>query len=105
MSMRRWLVLIGFLAALATPVSRAAGAQAAHDSQAAHAPPASAGRAAPAAQRSSGQSTDAGAPIPVPASDTPPAGRRLSANRVLAIAAGLPKMKALRAKYRGSYGG
>jgi multisubunit Na+/H+ antiporter MnhF subunit len=39
------------------------------------------------------------------ASDTPPAGRRLSANAVLAIAAKLPKMRAERAKYRGSYGG
>ena len=38
------------------------------------------------------------APIPVPPSDTPPAGRRLSANQVLAIAARLPKMKAVRAE-------
>jgi hypothetical protein len=45
------------------------------------------------------------APIPVAASDTPPAGRRLSADQVLAIAARLPKMRAVRAKYRGSYGG
>jgi hypothetical protein len=64
------------------------------------------GRSArPAVQASSGQSTSAGSPIPVPASSVPPAGRRLSANRVLAIAAALPKMKAVRAKYRGSYGG
>jgi hypothetical protein len=41
----------------------------------------------------------------VPPSDTPPAGRRLSANQVLAIAERLPKMKAVRAKYPGSYGG
>jgi len=68
-------------------------------------PSAAAGSAAPAAQSSSGQSTNAGAPIPVPASDTPPAGRRLSANHVLALAGALPKMKAVRAKYRGSYGG
>jgi hypothetical protein len=54
---------------------------------------------------SSTKSTDPNAPIPVPASDTPPAGRRLSANQVLAIAARLPKMKAVRAKYSGSYGG
>jgi hypothetical protein len=45
------------------------------------------------------------APIPVPASSIPPAGRRLSANRVLEIAAALPKMRAVRAEYRGSYGG
>ena len=57
------------------------------------------------ARASSGQSTSAGAPIPVPASNVPPAGRRLSANQVLAIADTLPKMRAVRAKYRGSYGG
>jgi hypothetical protein len=41
----------------------------------------------------------------VPASDTPPAGRRLSANQVLAITERLAKMKSVRAKYPGSYGG
>ena len=45
------------------------------------------------------------APIPVIASNVPPAGRRLSANRVLAIAEALPKMRAVRAKYPDSYGG
>ncbi len=44
-------------------------------------------------------------PIPVAASNVPPAGRRLSANRVLAIAQALPKMRAVRAKYPGSYAG
>jgi hypothetical protein len=44
-------------------------------------------------------------PIPVPPSSVPPAGRRLSANQVLAIAAALPKMRAARAEYPGSYGG
>jgi hypothetical protein len=39
------------------------------------------------------------------ASDTPPVARRLSSNRVLEIAARLPKMRAVRARYRGSYGG
>ena len=58
-----------------------------------------------AVRASSGQSTSAGAPIPVPASNVPPAGRRLSANAVLAIAGALPKMRAVRAKYKGSYGG
>jgi hypothetical protein len=53
----------------------------------------------------SGQSTSAEAPIPVSASNTPPAGHTLSANRVLAIAGALPKMRAVRAKYPGSYGG
>jgi hypothetical protein len=53
----------------------------------------------------SASSNNPDAPIPVIASNTPPAGRRLSANAVLAIAAKLPKMRAERAKYRGSYGG
>jgi hypothetical protein len=54
---------------------------------------------------SSGTQATTDAPIPVAASDTPPAGRRLSPNQVLAIAARLPKMKALRAEYKGSYDG
>jgi hypothetical protein len=58
-----------------------------------------------AASTSSTQSTNSDAPIPVPPSNTPPAGRRLSANEVLAIAGRLPKMKKVRAKYPGSYGG
>jgi hypothetical protein len=45
------------------------------------------------------------APVPVSASEVPPAGRRLSADRVLALAAALPKVKAVRAEYPGSYGG
>jgi hypothetical protein len=45
------------------------------------------------------------APIPVPPSNVPPAGRRLSANQVLAIAERLPKVRAARADYPGSYGG
>src|SRR4051812_9801799 len=45
--------------------------------------------------------TNPEAPIPVPASDVPPAGRRLSANAVLAIAGRLGKVRAERAKYRG----
>jgi hypothetical protein len=54
---------------------------------------------------SSGQSTNSQAPIPVPASNVPPSGRKLSADKVLAIAAALGKMRAVRAKYPGSYGG
>ncbi|MCW3067821.1 MAG: hypothetical protein JWL67_446 [Solirubrobacterales bacterium] len=50
-------------------------------------------------------STSSDAPIPVTRSNTPPTGRRLSANDVLAIAGALPKMRAERAKYPGSYGG
>ena len=51
------------------------------------------------------QATIAEAPVPVPASAIPPAGRHLSADRVLEIAEALPKMRAVRRKYRGSYGG
>jgi hypothetical protein len=54
---------------------------------------------------SSAAPTNPEAPIPVAASDTPPTGRKLSPNQVLAIAAALPKMRAVRAKYPGSYGG
>jgi hypothetical protein len=60
---------------------------------------------AAAGAASSASSTNSDAPIPVVASNTPPAGRRLSSNAVLAIAAKLPKMRAVRAEYRGSYGG
>ncbi len=41
----------------------------------------------------------------MPASDEPPAGRRLSASQVLAIAGRLAKMKSVRREYPGSYGG
>jgi hypothetical protein len=44
-------------------------------------------------------------PVPVVASDTPPIGRHLSADRVLEIANALPKMRSVRARYPGSYGG
>jgi len=43
-------------------------------------------------------------PIPVALSNVPPAARRLSSNRVLAIAGRLPKMRALRSEHRGSFG-
>jgi hypothetical protein len=49
--------------------------------------------------------TNPEAPVPVEASDTPPIGRRLSSNKVLEIADALPKMRAVRAHYPGSYGG
>ncbi len=51
------------------------------------------------------QASNPETPIPVPPSEVPPAGRRLSADRVLAIAQALPKMRAVRAKYPGSYDG
>jgi hypothetical protein len=61
--------------------------------------------AATAISSSPRSATNPEAPIPVPASGTPPVGRRLSANRVLEIAGALPKMRAVRSGYRGSYGG
>ncbi|HYM46626.1 MAG TPA: hypothetical protein VES65_10785 [Solirubrobacteraceae bacterium] len=51
------------------------------------------------------QATVSESPVPVSASDIPPAGRKLSANQVLAIARALPRMKALRAEHPGSYDG
>jgi hypothetical protein len=53
--------------------------------------------------RSTASSSEA--PEPVAPSNVPPAGHRLSANQVLAIAAKLAKMRAVRAEYPGSYGG
>jgi hypothetical protein len=49
--------------------------------------------------------TDPNAPVPVPPSDVPPPGRRMSANQVLALAQRLESVKKARAKYPGSYGG
>jgi len=49
--------------------------------------------------------TEPNAPIPVVESHIPPPGRRLASDRVLAIAAALPKMRHVRAQYKGSYGG
>ena len=45
------------------------------------------------------------APVPVAASNVPPKGRRLSSEQVLATAGALPKMRAVMAKYKGSYDG
>jgi hypothetical protein len=58
-----------------------------------------------ASSAASTQSTSSDAPVPVAASDTPPAGRRLSPNQVIAKAERLTKVRAARAKYPGSYGG
>jgi hypothetical protein len=70
---------------------------------AASAPPRAAPHGGTQSTATSGASSDA--PIPVAPSDTPPAGRRLSPNQVLAIAARLPKMRALGREYPGSYAG
>jgi hypothetical protein len=100
----RSLILIACAALCALPASAsAAPATISGTSRLSLPAAASAGRSSGTAP--AGQSTTSEAPIPVPASNVPPSGRRLSANRVLAIAAALPKMRAVRAKYPGSYGG
>ena len=76
-----------------------------HASPLSTSPLATAAPATTAAATTSTQATVSESPIPVAASDIPPAGRRLSANQVLAIAQALAKMKAVRAKYPGSYDG
>jgi len=69
-------------------------------------PVAAATRVSPARESTSAPpATIAEAPVPVPASEIPPAGRHQSADRVLEIAEALPKMRAVRRKYPGSYGG
>ncbi|MEA2314050.1 MAG: hypothetical protein QOI03_742 [Solirubrobacteraceae bacterium] len=54
---------------------------------------------------STASKAEAGAPIPVALSAIAPSGRRLSSERVLAIASALAKMRSARAGYPGSYGG
>jgi hypothetical protein len=49
-------------------------------------------------------STGSETTVPVPASTVPPAAHRLSSDDVLAIADRLPKMRAVRAEYPGSFG-
>jgi hypothetical protein len=61
--------------------------------------------AATSSSSGSSQAASSEEPVPVAASDIPPAGRRLSSNSILALAGALPKMRAVRAKYPGSYGG
>jgi hypothetical protein len=56
------------------------------------------------ASAASSASTQTG-PIPVSPSTVPPAGRRLSADQVLAIASRVKKARAVRGEYPGSYGG
>jgi len=87
--------LIALLGAFVFPAAAAAPAHAAKTAQTART----------ARTASTPQATVSEAPIPVPASNTPPAGRALSADRVLRIAEALPKMQAVRRKYPRSYGG
>jgi hypothetical protein len=96
----RMRAVTGFLVALALAAPQASAAA---SSRAAGPPPP--GTAAGSSSQSSTSASTSTSPVPVPASDIPPAGRRLSANRVLAIAGALPKMRAVRAEYRGSFGG
>jgi hypothetical protein len=49
-------------------------------------------------------STNSETPIGVAVTNVPPAAHRLSSEKVLAIANRLPKMRALRSEYRGSFG-
>ena len=103
--MSRSLILIACAAMCALPAS-AQGAPATISGTSRLSPPLAAGPAGGSSgAASSGQATNSEAPIPVPASNIPPSGRKLSADRVLAIAAALPKMRAVRKKYPGSYGG
>jgi hypothetical protein len=107
--MRSRLAILACLALCALPASAVAAPSAGTSPLA---PASIAGSTAPL---SAGGSTSASTstttavnpetPVPVAASDTPPAGRRLSPDAVLTIADRLPKMRAVRAKYRGSYGG
>jgi hypothetical protein len=57
------------------------------------------------ASSSSTTATNPEAPVPVASSNMPPIGRHLSSDQVLEIANKLPKMRAVRARFRGSYGG
>jgi hypothetical protein len=94
----------GALGSAPQPSQLASGALGAVSQTSAKSLAAPSGRATASSSKST-QSTSSDAPIPVAPSDTPPTGRRLSANEVLAKAARLPKMRAVRAKYPGSYGG
>jgi hypothetical protein len=67
--------------------------------------PAAATATTPQRATASTTATISEAPISVAPSNIAPSGRRLSANQVLSIAGALPKMRAVRAKYPGSYGG
>ena len=93
--------ITGLLVALALAAPQASAATGSRSQGA----PLSSTPFASSGSRASAPETTSTAPIPVSASDIPPAGRRLSANRVLAIAERLPKMRSVRAKYPGSFGG
>ncbi len=79
-----------------------AGARAATPASSSHAG-STARPAASTGTTSSAGTTNAETPIPVPESRVPPAAHRLSSDQALAIAARLPKMRALRREYPGSF--
>jgi hypothetical protein len=87
------------------PAAAAAASSAPGSVAASRAPDSVAASSARVSPRTTATTTTSEGPIPVPPSNVPPAGRRLSAKQVLAIAARLPKMRKVRAEYRGSYGG
>jgi hypothetical protein len=94
-------------AALALPVSPAGAASLASQSKSAQTTSAqttSTHTSTLTTATNSPSGDDAETPIPVALSSTPPAARRLSSEQVLAIANRLPKMRALRREYRGSFG-
>jgi hypothetical protein len=84
-------------AAAATPTGTAAGGTASTAAK-----PAAKGTHGPPPPATAAVSE---APIPIALSPLAPPGRSLSPDRVLAIAEALPKMRAVRAEYPGSYGG
>ncbi len=69
------------------------------------APPSISGTLRTASSAGSSSTSSAESPVPVAPSDKPPAGRQLSSNRAIAIASALAKMRSVRARYKGSYGG
>ena len=100
----RLTLILGILVCAACPQS----ASAAHPTGAGVrglAPPSISGTLRTASGAGSSSASSAESPVPVAPSDKPPAGRQLSSNRAIAIASALAKMRAVRARYKGSYGG
>jgi hypothetical protein len=90
------------LCTLACTAPATAGARAATPAGSSHAG-STARPAASTGTTSSAGTTNAETPIPVAESRVPPAAHRLSSDQALAIAARLPKMRALRREYPGSF--
>lgn len=101
--MRRLLPTLACLLTLACPLAAHAATTAARGRTTSR--PATARDSSSSSSSSTAQATVSEAPVPVAPSEIPPAGRRLSADQVLAIAEKLPEMRKVRAEYPGSYGG